>query len=182
MAHDDTTLIGDIEDAIIQRLQGLSGVGQFDINDDPDVVRCPAVNVALYSAGIVPKTERTYRVDGKFYVTVIVTNPRSEKKRRRDAYPVVMAAMVLLGDWKPVLVEGAVTTTLGAGKLRLGPLRKVLETNARLAWAFETTSTWWFTVPQDEDTAAYIEEIGLGYLLKPWQTVPEVVDVVETGS
>lgn len=183
MAHDDTTLIGDIENAIVARLQGaLSAVGEFNINENADAIRCPAINVALYAAEIRPQTRSTYRVDGRFYVTLVVANPRSEAQRRQTGYPTLVGAMLLLGNWRPTITEDEVTTQLAVGELRLGNLRKVLESGSRIGWTFEARATWCITPTDADALAEYIETIGLNQVLKPGDDTVDAEDVLSVGS
>lgn len=179
MAHDLLSIVGDIEDAIVARLQGgITGVQEFNLTDDATMVRCPAVNVAMFDGTLRPLTRTKYQVDAGFYVTLIAANPRSSRDRRRAVYPLLMAAMSLLGHWRPVLVENTVEVDLGASELLLGRFNKVLDEADRIAFSAVVRCGFGFAVPEDEALVDVLA-IGLSHVLKPGGDTPVVVDEVE---
>lgn len=182
MASDLTAIVGDIEDAVQERLQAkLSGIRRFDYNDNPDTVRCPAVNIGLYDVRFKPISRRCYRADAEFALTLMVANPRDEHLRRREVYPLLMSTAGLLGHWRPTRVIDSVTVDLGAAELRLDRARKTLESGSRIAYTTMLRTHLGFEIP-DESEWQEITSIVLRHVLKPGDDEPEVEDTVNVGG
>lgn len=181
MAHDSLSLFGDIEDAIVQRLQSrVTGtIQEFNLTDNVDMVRCPAVNVAMHQGDNRAVSAGSLDIRTEFNVTIVVANPRDSMARRRELYPLLSGVILALSHWQPVLDDDGTDVVLEAEKLRVGSFRNVLETDTRVAYTVKVETVCGVDIPEDEEGLATLLEIGLNYMLKPGDNVADARDEIE---
>lgn len=180
MAHDSLSLFGDIEDAIIQRLRSrVTGtIQEFNLTDNVDMVRCPAVNVAMHQGANQPVSAGSVDIRAEFNVTVVVANPRDSQARRRELYPLLSGIILALSFWKPTLTEDDSVVELAAAKLRVGSFRNVLESDSRIAFTVKVETVCGVDIPEDEEGLATLLEIGLNYMIKPGDDIADARDEI----
>jgi len=176
------TILADVETAILKRLQdrGLkASVFQIsDFEENADAVRCPAVNAAFWDGRFsnVTMSGSRLKLDGMFYLSIVVQNVKDEKSKRHSVYPLVMASAALLSGYRPRSADGEVLS--GAGPIRLGRMRKTFETKSRVAFVVEMTVPLVFDIP-DEADASVMLTIAMQYMLKEGDDCTDAEDMVD---
>ncbi len=175
--HDSSTLVYDLEQAVLQRLKDVSAQ-TWDMNDDPVAIRCPAVNVGLVSAGLKPLNmgSTVYGLEITEALTLLVANPKSEGARRRDVYSLVMAVASRLAGWRPVLIDGNSEVDLDLRTVKLARLRKILDNRERLAFTIEFSVSTTFEALTEAEVDLLI--VSLQYMLKPGDDTADASDTM----
>lgn len=173
MANEVLQRIGDIEDAIVERLQAKGlGVREFAIADDPRSLVTPALNVALWQ-GKIDKTGKSWFFDLTYVATFAFKSLRDEKARRRGVYPLLMAALSYLAGRK-LSLNGV---ELSMRELRPGRVRKELDRDGIIAFSVELSTGFWFDPVSDEEAQA-LSAIAIEYILKPGDDIADLEAVV----